>query len=56
MIRRIPQELKDEAVELYLTSELPAREVAARYGVCERTFFRWVADYRARRGDLQPVA
>ena len=55
MIRRIPQELKDEAVEIYLTSELPAREVAAQYGVCERTFFRWVSDYRARTETLQPV-
>ena len=48
MKRPIPQALKDEAVALYLESDLSAREVAERYNVTERTLLRWVRIHRAQ--------
>ena len=47
---RVPatQATKDEAVRLYLTTDLTRDQVAEKCGVTERTFAVWLADFRDR--------
>ena len=45
--RKIDQSTKDKAVELYLSTDMTAEQVAELYGVHVRTFWRWVESYRA---------
>ena len=49
--RRISQETKDEAVELYFSTDMTAEQVAELYSVDVRTFWRWVEARRTQEQD-----
>ena len=46
------EELRAEAVQLYLESDLTAQQVADKYGIVVRTLMRWVQEHRQRAYDL----
>ena len=52
MKRPISQDVKDQAVDMYLITDKTAAEVAAIFGVCERTIREW----KRKRVASEPVA
>jgi len=46
--QKYTQEFKESTIQLVLSSEKPARQIAKELGINEKTLYGWLKDYREK--------
>jgi len=44
--KQYDKQFKLETVEYFLSQDKPAKKIAEHFGVCDKTFYRWIKEYK----------